>query len=233
MTKRKQKDDHNEGLVISYLTLRKAVGIVGMALPFVLFFGYLIQGNDCIFPPSISHYYYTGLGNYFVGTLCAIALFLFFYNGYGADKWVSKLAGSFAILVALFPTNFGEYADVSCSRMVNGENAFSNTVHYVSAMLLFSAFAYFSMILFTKTDNVYTVTPEKKIRNRIYRICGWVIIICIIGIALYSFIDQLNELLHPYKPIFVLETFALLAFGYSWLIKGDTFFKDKSGSTNK
>jgi uncharacterized membrane protein YecN with MAPEG domain len=32
----------NNGYVISFLTLRKAVGILGMALPFVLIIGYLL-----------------------------------------------------------------------------------------------------------------------------------------------------------------------------------------------
>ena len=69
--------DNNQGLVISYLTLRKLVGLLGMLLPFVLFFGYLIFERDCTFPPSISHFYYTDLGNCFVGTLWAVSLFLF------------------------------------------------------------------------------------------------------------------------------------------------------------
>ena len=225
--KTKTRDDNNNGLIISYLTLRKAVGILGMSLPFILLICFLLLEKDCSFPPSISHFYYTNAGNYFVGTLCAVSLFLFCYNGYGTDKWVSKLAGLFAILVALFPTNFGSYATGTCSRMVDGENAFSNVVHYISATLLFSAFAYFSLVLFTKTDNAYTVTPEKIIRNRIYKTCGWIIVVCILGIAICSFSNGAFRALKPYHPIFVLETFALLAFGYSWLIKGETFFTDK------
>lgn len=217
-----------EKLIISYLTLRKAVGILGMTLPFILALGFLFIGKSCTFPPSISHFFYTGMGNYFVGILCAVSLFLFAYNGYSnTDKWVSKCAGLFAALVALFPTNFNNYADIACSRISGGENTLSNIIHYGSATLLFSCFAFFSLVLFTKTDKTGDINPEKKIRNSIYKACGWIIVFCIAGIAAYNFFPELPRLLKTYKPVFVLETIALLAFGYSWLIKGETFFRDK------
>ena len=228
MSTNKNVSPDNDSLIISYLTLRKAVGILGMILPFILLAGYILFEKDCVFPPSISHFYYTGLGNYFVGTLCAVSLFLFSYNGYNdGDKWVAKLAGLFAILVALFPTNFNGYGPELCSRIAASENDFSNIVHYTAATLLFSAFAWFSLVLFTKTKKDATITPQKIIRNGIYRTCGWVIIVCIIGIALFSFIPSLYNRFKLYKPTYVLETFALLAFGFSWLIKGETFFMDK------
>jgi len=57
--------------------------------------------NEDIIQESISHYYYTGMRNVFVGALCAVALFMFFYCGY--DKWddlAGDMAGIFAIGVA-------------------------------------------------------------------------------------------------------------------------------------
>ena len=227
--------DDNQGLVISYLTLRKAVGILGMALPFVLFFGYFLFGKGCTFPPSISHFYYTDLGNCFVGTLCAVSLFLFSYNGHdNGDKVAAKIAGFFALLVAMFPTNFDTYANMGCSRIVDGDNPVANVLHYVSATLLFSTFAFFSLVQFTKTDKSGPVAGPKKIRNFIYKLCGWVIVVCVIGIAVTSFIPaSLYDKIKSLKPIFVLETIALLAFGFSWLIKGETFFRDKQKPQNE
>jgi hypothetical protein len=221
--------DDNQGLVISYLTLRKAVGILGMALPFLLFFGYFIFGKGCTFPPSISHFYYTDLGNCFVGTLCAVSLFLFSYNGHDkGDKVAAKIAGFFALLVAIFPTNFDAYANMNCSRIVDGDNPVSNVLHYVSATILFSTFAFFSLVQFTKSNKPGSVTGRKKTRNTIYKFCGWIIVVCVIGIAVTSFIPySLYIKIKSLRPIFVLETIALLAFGFSWLIKGETFFMDK------
>lgn len=46
-------------LVLSYLGLRKAVGILGTALPFVLAFGKILLEGPGI-QSSISSYYHTG-----------------------------------------------------------------------------------------------------------------------------------------------------------------------------
>ncbi|MBI5858145.1 MAG: DUF998 domain-containing protein [Sphingobacteriales bacterium] len=227
-------NDHNQGLVISYLTLRKAVGVLGMALPFMLILGYLFFEGSCTFPPSISHFYYTDSGNIFVGTLCAVSLFLFSYNGHDkGDKVAAKVAGLFALLVAMFPTDFGGFAEMQCSRIIDGENPVSNVIHYLSATILFSTFAFFSLVQFTKTNKPGRIEMAKRTRNKIYKLCGWLIVICITGIAVISFLPAgIYSKIKPLKPTFVLETIALLAFGFSWLIKGETFFRDKPPVSN-
>jgi hypothetical protein len=222
------KSTPNNGYVISFLTLRKAVGILGMALPFVLLLGYLFFEKGCKFPPSISHFYYTDMGNLFVGVLCAVSLFLFAYNGYDEkDKWSAKLGGLFAACVAMFPTDYNSYAAVDCSRIARVENAFFNTMHYGASVLLFLTFAYFTLFLFTKTKQTGDVKGNKRTRNRIYITCGIIILVSISGIALIGIVPKWYDALAHLYPIFVLETIALLAFGYSWLIKGETFFKDE------
>jgi hypothetical protein len=222
--------DHNQSLIISYLTLRKAVGILGICLPFLLMIGFKLFNPDCAFPPSISHFYYTAMGNLFVGTLCAVSLFLFCYNGHDkADLIAAKLAAAFALLTAMFPTDFDAFAPADlCSRIRREEpNVVSNLVHYISASLLFATFAFFSLIQFTKTNKRGPVGEQKQKRNTVYKICGWVIVLSITGIALISFVNDWYEKLKDYKPTFVLETVALVAFGFSWLVKGETLFKDK------
>src|SRR5687767_7909057 len=158
----KQAADHNQRLIISYLTLRRAIGIVGILLPFVLWIGFKIFNKDCepealtetppIFPPSISHFYYTKMGDLFVGTLCAVSLFMFCYNGHDkADKIAAKLASLFALGVAFFPTNVSAFKVFECNRISgDGEDVLSNIVHYVSAALLFSTLAFFCLFQFTK-----------------------------------------------------------------------------------
>jgi len=89
----------------SYLALRKAVGWIGILLPFVLVLGHtIIFGGDTLLQ-NISAYYHTGMHDLFVGAICAIALFLFFYRGY--DRWdniAANLAGFLALAIAFFPT---------------------------------------------------------------------------------------------------------------------------------
>jgi len=83
--------------------LRKAIGIIGISLPFVLAFGKIILGSPGI-QSSISGYYYTGMRDVFVGSLCAIAVFMMSYKGYDhRDELAGDLACAFASGVALFP----------------------------------------------------------------------------------------------------------------------------------
>ena len=51
----------------SYKELRKAVGWIGILLPVTLMIGVSIIFNEEVFQESISHYYYTGMGDVFCG----------------------------------------------------------------------------------------------------------------------------------------------------------------------
>lgn len=201
-----------EGLVISYLTLRKALGVLGVALPVVLAVGDALLGDGRGLQPTISDYYGTGMRDVFVGLLFAMGLFLFSYRGFDwRDELAGKLACLFAIAVALFPTT-------SALRWVRG-------VHFVSAAALFLTLSVFSLFLFTRTAAGVGPTPQKLKRNRVYRVCGIIILACIAAIAIDgALLDQAP--LASLKPIFWLETIALWAFGFSWLTKGEFLLKD-------
>jgi hypothetical protein len=71
--------DENK-LIITYLTLRKLIGILGVTLPFILFLGGLLIFQTGI-QSSVSSYYYTGMRDLFVGTICVIGFFLLIYKG--------------------------------------------------------------------------------------------------------------------------------------------------------
>ena len=214
-----------DSLLIHYLTLRKSVGILGIFLPFVLVFGVKLLSQCNTLQDSISDYYYTKLGHYMTGTLCAVSLFLFSYKGYGPkDFWAGKAASLFALGVAFFPCS--NYYPVSACKVLQlkGDDTI-NIIHFTSAALLFLTFAFFSLVLFTKGS--LHPTKRKVQRNVIYRICGGIIILCILLIFLYSVIPSLHEQFKQYKPIFWLEFLALEAFGFSWLTKGEALLPDK------
>jgi hypothetical protein len=59
-------------IVLSYLALRKAVGMVALALPFVLAIPWWFL-RDHMLASSISSYYYTGMRNLFVGRAHRVA----------------------------------------------------------------------------------------------------------------------------------------------------------------
>ncbi len=202
----------SRGLVISYLALRRAIGVLGVSLPVLVAVGCVVIGTCAGVQPSISDYYATEMRDVFVGVLFAIAWFLFSYRGYERkDDIAGDVACVLAMAVALFPT----------SSAIPAVRA----VHSASAALLFSVFAYFSLALFTKSAAGVPPTPEKKKRNRVYRACGYVMIACIVLVAVYAAFLQ-GTAVSRLRPVFWLETFALWAFGISWVTKGEMLLKD-------
>jgi hypothetical protein len=195
-------------VLVSYRTLRRVVGVLGVALPVVVaVWGFALC--HCLLP-SISDYYSLRTRDAFVGILFTIAWFLFTYRGY---EWKDDVAGNlaclFALAVALFP---------------NSGTTLEKAVHFGSALAFFLILSYFSLCLFTKSDRV--PTPQKRIRNRIYRGCGITILVCLALIG-FSSTSMSRQAMGPLQPVFWLESVALWAFGISWFIKGDTLFKDR------
>jgi hypothetical protein len=212
--------------LISFMALRKAVGSLGIALPFVVWVGSYLFGNCDGIKPSISDYYYTNMREIFVGILCAISLFLFTYKGYSKlDNWSANIAAFFALGIAFFPTTFFE--GINCEKNVDNFITTSNSsiIHFTSATIFFLTLAFMSICLFTKTNNqnqANALTQEKLIRNKIYIGCGWTIICSLVIILLHQ-----KDILPSSLPItFIFETVALVSFGISWLIKGEALFGD-------
>jgi hypothetical protein len=208
--------------VVSYLELRRGIGIVGTALPFVLVVGNTFLRSVLLGAPrwrgwglqsSMSSYYYTGMGNVFVGALCVIGVFLISYRGYDRkDAWAGTIAGLAALGVGLFPI---------CEP--NGPMNVIGDCHVVFAAILYLTLAYFSLFLFPRGKGV--PDGRKALRNRVYRICGSTITACIVGIAVVS-VPSVRKHVASVDPVFWLECGATIAFGISWLTKGQKIFRD-------
>jgi len=214
------KNAATSSLVISYLTLRKAVGLIGVSLPFVLVVGkWLTQGWGI--QSSMSAYYYTSMRDVFVGSLCAIGVFLLSYRGYDdTDNLMGNLTCAFAVGIAIFPTSPG--AGASATQTVIGY------VHLACAIAYFLTLAYYSLVLFTKTNTPKHMTRRKKQRNVVYVWCGYIIVACVALILVY-FLFLKNTGLAALDPVFWLESTAVLAFGVSWLTKGEAILADTRG----
>jgi len=196
--------------LVSYITLRRVVGVLGVALPILVAVWGLALLDPPRLLPSISDYYSLRTRDVFVGVLFAIAWFLFTYRGYDREDDVAgNLACIFALGVALFPD--------SGSRL-------DRTIHFLSATAMFLTLAYFSLFLFTRSSG--SPTPRKLVRNKIYRACGITILGCIALIAAYMWTLE-HTALARLVPVFWLETFALWAFGFAWFVKGETLFQDR------
>jgi hypothetical protein len=208
-------------LVFSYLTLRRAIGFLGIGLPFALVVGAIVlQGAGL--EPSISDYYYTIMRNVFVGALCAIGVFLMSYHGYErADDIAGDLACIFAVGVALFPTV--PALDPTHLQVMIGY------VHYGFVAAFFLTLAYFCLCQFRKTDPSKPMTPQKVKRNRVYTVCGYIILACIALLAIYGAFLQ-NSSVAEFRPVSWLKAIAVIAFGASWLVKGEALQQDAKAS---
>jgi hypothetical protein len=222
-----QSGPENSILVISYLGLRKAIGILGVALPFVLPFGQIllhalgIQSSlhSPVIANSISSYYYTDMRNIFVGSMCAIGVFLMSYRGYDRrDKRAGRFAFVCAIGVALFPTR--------PLPMATADETLIGGIHLTFAALLFLTLAYISRFLFTETDPSKTPTRQKQQRNVIYRVSGYIILACI-ALIVVAALPPIKAMVEQLAPRFWLEAIAIVAFGISWLTKGEAILKDQ------
>lgn len=208
----------NQQAVMSYLGLRRSVGVIGMALPFVLPLG-ATAFFQAPLPSSISGYYYTGMRDVFVGSMCAIGVFLLSYKFGWLDNWLGNIAGISAVGLSVFPTT----PDVD--PLPTGWVRTAGVLHSVFAIVLFSVLAAFCLVLFTRTGPDGMPTKQKKTRNVIYLICGWVIVACLVLGVLAAFgLDR--TLTDELRPLFWLESVAVFAFGVAWFVKGETLFRD-------
>jgi hypothetical protein len=181
-------------------------------LPFLVMIETWIETRSFWILPSISASYSYQARDLFVGILFTLACFFFTYRGLDQhDDNVSDAAATFALGVALV-----QY------QAPHGLEQF----HYLFATALFGTLAYFSMVLFTKTGGTPAqMTVNKVKRNRVYTTCGWIIIGSIAVMAMYTFFGG-SWSLGPVPVIFAFETVALEAFGFAWMVKGETFWRD-------
>ncbi len=216
--------DRGDQLIISFLSIRKAIGILGIALPFALLFGSFVIDKCDQIQGSISAYYYTEVRNIFVGILSAVSFYLFSYNGYDKnDRILSALCGLASLGVAFLPTSVEEPLSNCVTILV--KDSYISYLHFFSAAAFFLLSAYVSIFLFTKGSP--NPTPQKLKRNKVYKCCGYIMIVCILSIFLYTIIlKKAYPFLIECKPIFWLESIALWAYGSSWLVKGEGLLVD-------
>jgi amino acid transporter len=160
-----------------------------------------------------------------------VALFLFSYKGYDrADRVSSFIAATGALATAVFPTN-AVNTSTFCEVITKPASSLSNTVHFLGAAVFFVTLAYMSIFLFTQSDKrKEDQAAPKRNRNRVYRTCGIIMIIALIGILLLR-IPAVENAIGKLQPEFWFEAIALWAFGFSWLVKGETILKDKPQKT--
>jgi hypothetical protein len=237
-------DDTPDARVLSYLAVRRALGFLGLLLPAALYLYARVLGYGM--QPSISEFYHTHMGDFLVGCLVAIGVFLIAYKGYPrqpgesfSDQWVSTIAGLGAIGVAFFPVVPLDLAacppggvfpivadtprDLTCpiQGFVTHWTHFA-WIHFASAAVFFLCLAVFCFFLFPKGD----LKPDGSIdwsapNNRVYLICGSLLVASIVFLGLYAVLPaSAKATLGGFHYIFWWETVGVVAFAISWLTKG-------------
>ena len=224
-------------LDVSYLNLRLCIGVLGIALPFILRIG------SAIFPPdpySVSAYYYSAMRNILVVSLCVLGTFLLTYQGYDKlDSRITNVCGAATIGVALFPTSNPGFKPTWVGH-----------VHPVMAGIALAGQALMALqftqsaprdrtaswpddvkrmlraLIFRYAQRVYDEHGKKLTRNRIYSACAWLIII---GVVL-ALVQNLwsDSVKAETQWLFWFESLSIASFGVAWLVKGGTLFKDNA-----
>ena len=213
--------EKTQSLVVSYIGIRRAIGISGLVLPIMLGpFGWLVL--DIEIQDNMSSYYHTPLRDVFVGTLCAIGIFLFCYQGHDrVENWTANIGCISALGLALCPLD--SYSDPLDQRSLVG------FLHTASGGAFFLAFAFYSLYHFpTSKDKVEEPEPHEQQRNLVYRASGVVILLSMLAMGAYLFLipENWQQFCNRYNVLFWLEWVALWAFAGAWLTKGRVIIAD-------
>ena len=207
------KDMTKEGRM--YLRVRNLCGLLGIILPWLALFSAGIAehpSDDWWWSISATYYQSPAL----VGVLMPAILVLISYIGYdNVDNFLTSLAGIFGLGIILFPCKVSWIPDGTPVGFFQIPIETSHIIHTVSAALFFAAIAINSIFQFTKSGSV--MTPRKRLRNRIYRICGYGMLFMEVCLGLVFFFGA------PGYIIMIIEIILLHLFGFAWLVKGGAF----------
>jgi hypothetical protein len=207
-------------LIVSYLLMRMLIGVIAVLLPFALILANWIIGHGV--QSSVSGYYYTPMRNIFVGSLCAIGVFLISYDGYDlADRTITDVAGLCAICIACFPTTPAHQPTARQALIGDLHLTFACTAFVLLSVMAFR-FAKRQptppgLTWWRRVDYAFGFTGPGDSQalaweRVVYRVSGGMILTCVILIYPLS-----TAAAHS---LLVLETIMLVAFGLSWFVKG-------------
>lgn len=188
-------DSHLPG--ISTHTIRLAIGLIAISLPFLTSW----TAGDTPLTSISAAYYVTSSDwprNIFVGFLITISALFLAYNGTNKTEfYLSKIGAVATFLIATFPSD----GDTS-------------KVHGIASVIMFSVLALLCYQFYKSARNRYEQAPNEfpqaKNRSIIYLICGIIIFVCKILVAIdFPSVTRL---------VFYCETAGLLAFGIAWFV---------------
>jgi hypothetical protein len=218
------------------------VGGIGISLPVLLIFFNWIAGAKVIVPSSMSGSYYTSTRNLFVGSLCALGIFLIGYRHTERQDLCTSFAGVCALAVAFAPT---------APSPPKTESAWVNYLHHGAAGALIATLGLFCWVVFAqivKQDEPQLSAPDgggtwmRRVgswagsawsslgqgwRNTLYLICGFLAFAAGI-LAVYTGVWPASWST-GWPSLYLFEAVAVFAFGAAWISAG----WEAAGATEK
>ncbi len=241
--------DRDKAYTDSYRALRRAVGILGILLPFIFLIGDSVIGGSVRVRGSISEYYHTPMQDIFVGGLCIIGFLLILYMAgeyKSLDFLASVIAGVAVLGVVFFPTSrsglpAGAPACGSVPQTPPGcsftEQAFGEgttaTIHAVFAIVFIVFLAVMSFLFAISEVGIdsevksgqRTVAnrPNPHVFGKPISVSGIHVICGLVILTAGAWVwvgGALGADIWELTPLYVGEVASVLAFGLSWLLAG-------------
>jgi hypothetical protein len=222
--------DRYEALYVrAFLAVRALIGLLGVLLPVVLVFADdRVFGENPVPRDSLSRYYYSGVREWFVGTLAATGAFLVAYKASerSLDNLLSVVAGAAAALIALFPTGrpaANPPLPLTPLQNLLGEPAVK-VVHFAASGVFIVSLGVLSV-----TFGIREGRRQRRVGKRppdFWRLYHFACA-ATIGAALLWIAITMGLHVGPRWSLLVGEWVSAWAFGLSWALKGlemDTLF---------
>lgn len=215
----------------SYLWLRVAVGVMGIALPVVLLVGdSLVLDTALTMKPSLSAYYHSPMRDFYVAVLFATGVVLVTYRIAERDfvAWLSSSAGLAVFLVALVPTGLppgcspGTDAPAEgCPRLTDLQDYFGEAVlastHRWASIVFILAMALLTVIFALQEDNRRRSADARA--PWFWGSFHWACAMVMLAALAFNGVSDVVGFWRGYT-LTVVESVCAAAFGASWLAKG-------------
>jgi len=194
-------------MVGTYHNLRVGIGVIGLALPVLLWLGGKFLDGMPLRGSMSAYYYSPTMRNVFVGILFAIGVGLYLYKGFSTkENWALNAAGVLALGVAMVPTTAPDKTQAA-----------GLSLHAAFAVVFFACIAYVSVFRSSDTLRLIKDTSRAVWLQRIYRALGIGMIVSpAIAVVLTLALQQPTE---ERSLLFFIEAAGVVMFGLYWLVK--------------
>jgi hypothetical protein len=222
----------NTSVDVSYLGLRKWIGLLGLVMPVVVWGISRYDGLPAHVYDTISAHYYTRARDIFVGTMALVGVLIYFYRSpHPWDNRIARVCGVAAVLIGLLPIDPPEGVEADLTTTL------ARHLHSYPVTLFFASGIYLVGVSFRKTSlkqaagqaplhnetarELEVGHPRKRLRNLIYMGCAVVMTLGSLALAAANVLTEQFNWTEGWR--FVPETAAVMAFAFAWLVKGQTW----------